>query len=111
MDDYRIGPECIRCGLCCIAAPCDDNPVCKALWINDDLTATCMSKATVKLMVGTGCATRGMDERSKLLPKMSIYQGNKEMYDLDNTKRALLKQQKGVWTWIKRKFRNLFGIT
>ena len=112
MNDLKIGPECIRCGLCCIAAPCDDNPTCKALWINDDLTTTCMSKPTVEYMVGSGCATRGMDERCNLLPGMSIYQANKEMYDLDNTKKARLELQKarqrGVWAWIKRKYKSLY---
>lgn len=81
-------PKCIRCGLCCIAAPCSPNErgVCEYLSINDDLTTTCMSKTAVENLVGIGCVIRG--------PRSSYaYEKQCETFSLVSTKQALLMER------------------
>ncbi len=87
-------PSCIRCGLCCIAAPCDGDP-CRYLFVSSDLTTTCLSKSAVKAYVGTGCFIRSMP--NSMYDEMCETQGlikAKQSIKEDQLKRdALVKEE------------------
>ena len=55
-----VYPECIRCGMCCIVAPCCfskayENSVCIYLLINKDDTTTCINNKARTEYSGSGC--------------------------------------------------------
>ncbi len=89
-------PDCIHCGLCCIAAPCDDNGIsCKYLVVNRDLTTTCLNKSAIKAYVGTGCMLRSLEK--------VIYDDMCETYSLIKTKQSIREDQLKRDAFVKEK--------
>lgn len=91
-------PTCIRCGMCCIVAPChveegSNLGYCKYLTVNDDLTTTCerikVNDLARRNMVGTGCLIRCNEE---------IYNLHLEEYSVEKVKRKLLQRQRNSGT-------------
>lgn len=80
-------PECIRCGMCCIAAPCafskvSDNDVCIYLTVNKDDTTTCNNKHAKVAFIGSGCffMKYGLKE---------VYDMHMEFYSVDERKQEI----------------------
>lgn len=80
-------PECIRCGMCCMAAPCafskiGESIACVYLVVNEDNTTTCVNKAANEEYVGTGCIFMRPDAKE-------IYDMHMEFYHVNEKKQEL----------------------
>ena len=81
-------PECSRCGMCCIAAPCafsevDSNNICIYLSVNSDYTTTCNNEHAKIAFIGSGCFF--MAHTCK-----ELYD---EFYNIDEIKQELLRKR------------------
>ncbi len=80
-------PACIRCGMCCLAAPClfsevGESLACVHLAVNEDNTTTCLNEAANKEYVGVGCIF--MRPQAK-----EVYDLHMELYSVNERKREL----------------------
>jgi len=89
MDNY---PACIRCGMCCIAAPCvfsepSENFHCIYFTVNEDDTTTCENMFAKKLFVdsGIGCLFQRPEAKE-------VYDLHIEIYNVNQVKRKLKRR-------------------
>lgn len=58
--------DCLRCGFCCIIAPCAFSPEyeteddCSYLYIHKDLHTSCLCAAAMREYIGSGCIFRSI---------------------------------------------------
>lgn len=84
---------CIRCGMCCIVAPCcfsgvEDGGDCPYLVINNDDTTTCTNKYAITAFVdhGVGCPLQANN--------CELYNLYLEEYNISETKQRIKRKQK-----------------
>jgi hypothetical protein len=79
---------CIRCGMCCIVAPCGfsgiDSGDCSYLTVNDDNTTTCHNKNAKKTFVdnGIGCIFQKPEAHEMYEIHMDEYRVNEHKKEL-----------------------------
>ncbi len=82
-----MNPTCIRCGMCCLIAPCglgeEINGVCKHLVVNEDLTTECKIINIIGF-IGSGCIIRS---------NVEIFKLHEEMYDITSMKKSILERK------------------
>jgi len=78
--------ECVRCGMCCIIAPCgvgeEIDGVCEHLVVCEDLTTKCKIIKTLGF-IGSGCLIRSSSTLLKI---------HEETYDITSIKESILKK-------------------
>jgi len=89
-----IHPECIRCGMCCIVAPCafgeiGDNDACLYLTVNKDNTTTCGNKHAKTAFIGSGCFFMKYSVKE-------LYDMHMEMYSVNERKQEIKTMEGGT---------------